>query len=273
MSNFLALFEPDAPWKTAASKVRVLLVTTQFIVRANDADLVKTFEGLKARNISLAVAVGFLYGGGHCGSGVEGYAAEHTARLLATRIKKLGGNLAYTAMDEPLWFGRHANGPTACHASIATIVNEIAEGVAEIHGAFPSAQIGDIEPIGEPSPATWTQEIRQFATAYRAAVGSQLAFIQADVQWSQLWRPQLRAVAEDARAMGIPLGVIVDSDIPGQSNTDWTQHAKARLADSLAALGRVPDQLIFESWQVHPTRFLPEDEPGTLTNLLKNTAP
>jgi hypothetical protein len=101
-SDFLALFEPGAPWSTAASKIGVLQVTTQFIVKGSDGDLVKTFQGLEARKISLAVGVGLLYGGGHCGYHVEGYAAQHTARLLATRIKKLGGTLAYVSLDEPL---------------------------------------------------------------------------------------------------------------------------------------------------------------------------
>jgi hypothetical protein len=55
-SDFLALFDPAAPWSAAARKVRVLQVPTQFIVKGSDGDLAKTFAGLKARNIALAVA-------------------------------------------------------------------------------------------------------------------------------------------------------------------------------------------------------------------------
>jgi len=123
------------------------------------------------------------------------------------------------------------------------------------------------------SPANWPQEIGQFAGTYRAAVGSPLAFIRADVQWSKRWQAQLRTVATDARGTGIQFGVIVDSDRPGSSNVDWTQHAEERLTDVHAILGHFPDQLVFQSWQAHPTHFLPETEPGTLTSLVKKAAP
>jgi hypothetical protein len=193
--------------------------------------------------------------------------------MMAARIQTLGGTLAYAAMDEPLWFGRHADGPTACHGEIAAVVREIAEGVEEIHRVFPAARIGDIEPIGETTPTPWPQEIEQFATAYRAAVGVPLAFLHADLVWRRDWRMQLSAVAQIAHADGIPFGVIVDSDRPEHSSTDWTQHAQEQLSDVRATLGGLPDHLVVQSWNVHPRRFLPDTEAGTLTNLVTRAAP
>jgi hypothetical protein len=272
-SDFTALFDSGAPWQTAASKTQVLQITTEFVVKGSDADLRKTFEGLSARNIALGVAVGFLYGGGRCGYHVEGYAAQHTARLLAKRIKALGGTLAYAAMDEPLWYGRHANGPTTCHAEIIDIVAEIAEGVREIHQEFPAAQIGDIEPIGQPTPSNWLQEITQFVARYRAVVGIPLAFLHADVQWRWEWQEQLRSIAQHMHVTGVPFGIIVDADHPGVSDADWTYRAEARLIDARTALGRLPERLVFQSWSIYPRHFLPEDAAGTLTNLVKKAAP
>jgi hypothetical protein len=272
-SDFLALFDHGAPWPAAAGKIKVLQVTTQFVVRAKDADLARTLQGLKERNLALAVEVGFLYGEGHCGYHMEGFAAQHTARLLATKIKNLGGTLAYAAMDEPLWFGRHANGPTACHAGIPDIVREIAESVAEIHAVFPAARIGDIEPIGVPNSTAWPDEIIEFANSYRGTVGTPLAFVRADIQWQGNWRQELKSVAAKTAAAGVPLGLIVDSDAPGQTSVEWTDRAKKGFADARTVLARPPEQLVFQSWQIHPEHFLPEDEPGTLTNLVKHAAP
>jgi hypothetical protein len=272
-SDFLALFEPGAPWRSAASKINVLQVTTQFIIRSKDADLARTLQWLEQHHMALAVEVGFLYGAGRCGYHVEGFAAHHTARLLATRIKNLGGTLAYAAMDEPLWFGRHANRPTACHWEIPDIISEIAEGVAEIHAVFPAARIGDIEPIGVSISTSWPDEIMIFADAYRRVVGAPLAFLRADIQWQAEWRGQLKSIAAKTTAAGIPLGLIIDSDRPGQSNLEWTDRAERCFADARAVLGRLPEQLVFQSWQVHPEHFLPEDEPGTLTNLVKHVSP
>jgi hypothetical protein len=266
------LFDAAAAWQRAASKVRVVQVPTQFIVKGNEADLLKTFEGLRRLNMSLAVGVGFLYGQGQCGYHVEGYAAHHTARLLARRIKRLGGSLAYAAMDEPLWFGRYATGPNTCHADLPEVVRQVAEGVAEIHEVFPEAKIGDIEPIGVSTPTPWPKEILEFAEAYRAAVGAPLSFIRADVQWNKDWQAQLRIVAAGVRAAGIAFSLIVDSDQPGQTDLEWTQRAESRFEDARAALGSLPDQLVFQSWQKHPQRFVPETEAGTLTSLV-NKAP
>ncbi len=266
-SDFMALFQPNAPWTTAASKLHAFGVSTQFVMQGSDADLTTTFNGLKARGIALYAEVGFLYGGGHCGKGVEGFSAPNTARALATRIKKLGGELAYAAMDEPLWFGRHAIKPGACHWDIPAIMSEIADGVAQLRQVFPNVQVGDTEPVGG-HDFDWPGEIKTWFAAYKAAVGSPLAFFHADIQWSHPWQTELRAIVANARAAGIPFGPILNSDRDDQIDTDWTDHAAANLRKIEAVLGGMPDHIAVQSWQRAPSRFLPETQPGTLTNLV-----
>ncbi len=37
-----------------------------------------------------------------CGNGIEGYLDPHGLQLVMDRIRRLGGDLRYVAMDEPL---------------------------------------------------------------------------------------------------------------------------------------------------------------------------
>jgi hypothetical protein len=44
-------------------------------------------------------------GGDACGRGVEGFTDPGTAESVANRIQRLGGNVQYVVLDEPLDFG------------------------------------------------------------------------------------------------------------------------------------------------------------------------
>ena len=125
-SDFLELFQPNSRWNAAASKVRVFKVSTQFLMRAPDEYLVTVFNGLRERHIALAVELGLLSGDGRCGVGMEGYSAPKTGEVLAERVRRLGGELSYVALDEQLWFGKYAEKPTSCHSSIDEIAQEVA---------------------------------------------------------------------------------------------------------------------------------------------------
>ncbi len=267
-SDFLDLFAPNADWAKAASKVNVFKLSTQFLLKASDDELSKVIAGLKARKIALAAAVGLLSGDGHCGWHMEGFSAPRTGVALAERVRRLGGDLRYIAMDEPLWFGKYANDPRACHSSMNDITKEIAEKSAQIRHVFPDVQIGDTEPIGMATSPSWPQELQAWVRAYRSATGINLAFLHADIQWRADWQPQLRAVAKAAVAERIPLGVIVDSDRPVNSGAEWVAHAEQGLTTVRSVLDGLPDQLIFQSWSVYPKRYLPDDQSGTLTNLV-----
>ncbi len=267
-SDFMLLFEPGAPWTAAEKKVHVLKVSTPFLLNGSEEDLRKAFAGLKERNIRLGVETGFLSGDGVCGKGMEGFAAAGTAAVLAARVKRLGGDLSYVAMDAPLWFGRYANSKTACHWEISAIAHQVAEGVAMISRSFPSVKVGDIEPLGVPATIPWMNDISQWSEAYRSATGTKLAFLHADVQWRGDWQSQLKAASHFAADSGMQFGVIINSNYPDNNDNDWTENAKGRLTAVRSDLGSLPDQVIVQSWTVAPRRFLPETQPGTLTNLV-----
>ena len=204
-TDFQALFSADARWSKAASKIHVFKVSTQLVMSGSDALLSRMFADLKRRNIGLAVEALILSEGpNQCGRGFEGYSASRTMQVMAERIRKLGGDLRYVAMDEPLWYGHHYDKKNACQSSYEDLARDVAQKVVMLRAVFPDVKIGDIEPLG--SSGDWTNEIIQWAQAYRAAVGQPLSFVDADINWSgPAWHQQLTALAKGLRGTGVAL--------------------------------------------------------------------
>ncbi|MDQ6869729.1 MAG: hypothetical protein M3178_15710 [Pseudomonadota bacterium] len=278
--DFMNLFQPSAPWLQAASHVQIFKLYPQFVNNASDADLQTVIAGLRQRHIALAIEYGLLNrndpvlcGGKdpQCGR-VEGFEGELLANALA-RIKNLGGNLQYVAMDEPLWFGTYSTEPGAPQASIPAIAQDVAIQVATVHKYFPNAQVGDIEPMqGDGGPADWVQEIMQWAKTYKATVGQPLAFIHSDVAWQRTgWSGQLTELHALLHVEGIPFGIIYDGDFIDGA-VEWTTGAEKRFAEIETDSQLVPDHAILQTWNPQPLYALPETQPGTMTFLVDRYA-
>jgi hypothetical protein len=268
----IELFGPQARWPRAAKEVSVLKVTAQFLFVATDDDLSLMFRDIKQRHIEFAVELGFLSGGGICGKGVEGFANPASAATVAQRVRALGGELNYLAMDEPLHFGRDYDGPNACKFSTAEVARIVAVHIKEMRQIFPGLQVGDIEPIGSVHPKEAADEIMQWTAAYRAAMGEPLAFLHADVQWGLPWEQELRVLAGSLRTAHIDFGIIYDGAGSDMTGIAWTRHAEDRFVAVEAAPALVPDQAILQSWMTQPEQMLPETEPGTMTYLVTRYA-
>lgn len=262
--DFMDLFKPDAPWPKAAAHVQVFGLYPKFVYHASDADLKAVIVGLQQRHIPLAIEAGLLTKGK-----IESYGGEHFGFMLA-RIKNLGGDLQYVAMDEPLWFGHVSNLPAAHHTSIADLAKDVAHQVATLHHYFPNAQVGDIEPVaGAGGPSDYVSEVRQFADAYKAAVGCPLVFIDTDIAWKQPgWQTQLEELCKLTRAQGIKFGIIYDGNADDETGVEWTAHAEQRFAEIESNPQMVPDDAVIQSWETQPERALPETQPGTMTYLV-----
>jgi hypothetical protein len=266
--DFRDLIHPDAPWQQAALKVKVMQVITQFIADAPDELLIATFDDLKRRGIALAVESLMLSGDFSCGGGIEGFAARGQMAALVARVKALGGTLDYIAMDEPLWYGHHFAGPNACRFSIPELARIIAWNVAGIRRSFPDVKVGDTEPVPAANPSAWSDEIVEWAAAYKAATGSNLAFLHADIDWQGAWAPALRTLRARMHAAGIKFGIIYNGDPSDQTGVQWTHRAEQRFASVECDPTLMPDQAILQTWHEHPLHMLPETKAGTMTNLV-----
>jgi hypothetical protein len=273
-ADYMQLFQPDAPWATAAAGLQAFKISTQMSLRGTDDELKTIIDGLKARHIGLAIEIGLLAYSDRCGRGTEGYGAPLAVEAAAKRIVKMGGQLDYVAMDEPVTWGhekvgRNAQGYEWCHDSVSELVDQAAPKIALLQRYFPNIQIGEIDAVNPRCCPSLAGDILEFTDQLKQTLHLKLAFVHADVAWDTNWRPMLQQLAQGLRTRGIPLGVVCDGDATLPSDEASNSQALARCTEVTRDPKTKPDVYVVQTWLPRPTRMLPENQPGTLTNLLK----
>ena len=194
-SDYLNLFQPDAPWVKASEAVQVFKTSARFLANASDETLSRMFADLRRRHIALGMEALMLTVTAKCGAGIEGYSSLQAIAMVVSRIKRLGADLDYVAMDEPLEFGHYSQLPNACQSTLADIANDVAVKVRAVRQIYPNVQVGDIEGIGLVGPQSNIGELMEWTRYYQSAVGTPLSFLHVDVLWSGPWKPQLQQLA------------------------------------------------------------------------------
>jgi hypothetical protein len=238
--------------------IAIFKLYPQFVGWATDTELGQIFTELKRRRVALALEAGMLTATEQCGKGIEGFGGDVTPKL-AARIARLGGDLAYIAMDEPI------GGVNKCHMDMAVAARDAAHNIAAVKAMFPSVRVGDIESL-PPSP----EMIVKWVEAYRAATGVPLAFFHADIGWTHPWQVPLEKLATAIHARQIPFGVIINGANNAPSDEAWIAQAEAHLRAIESDPKIRPDQLVFQSWVRHPTHIFPASDPGTFSHLLED---
>jgi hypothetical protein len=272
----MALFPQNAPWQQAASHVQAFEISGDMAFAGADSDLAQIINGLRLRHVDLVVGIGplsgFRNGAKVCGVRVEGYSSPGGTLAEAQHIKRLGGDVQYFAMDEPLYYGHIWSGPSACHSSVGDIAKEIADKFRQVRTVFPQAQFGEVEPMPVPGVpvATWLADLEGLFDGFQASTGQKIAFFRIDVVWSAPWQPWIPPLAQLLRRKGIPLQVIYDSNGPDANASD----ARA-VAGTIAIFkkyesdGRsAPDVAAIQWWTKHPSHALPETDPTSGTYLI-----
>lgn len=268
VTDFYDLFTPSAPWTRAAAATRVFKIGSGLVLGAKDEQLQTIFTDLHRRHIALGLELMALTARPECGQKIEGYARVGDIARMMERIHRLGGDLQYVAMDGPMWAGHLSNLPAACHDPISAVVADVANTVRTIRQTFPAAQIGDIETLGRNDPANLVDENLRWAKAYQDATGHPLAFMHFDVVWGDTMQRQFQQIVPRLHAAGIKVGLIYNGDREDQTDLAWTTKAEQRFGITEANPAFVPDHAVIQTWMIHPTRVLPETQPGTLTWLV-----
>lgn len=271
--DYIDLFARDAEWPVGKANIQVLGIATQMVEMGPDALLSSVISFVSNRQLALDVELHMnTYGHDDCGHipYIESYAAPGIVKKDMERLQKLGADVRYVTMDEPLWFGHEFNGSrNACHDEIEEVARRVSVSVADVKKVFPNARIGQVEPFTGTRP-DWPAKIRAWLEAYRAATGEYPAYFHADVSWSNpVALNQLIAIATHVRSLGIRFGVIYNGDSTDVSGEIFNDKAISRFKYVEAALGWRPDAIIM-SWTYAPERNLPEGEVGTMTNLLRS---
>lgn len=255
-------WKPEAPWRTVAAHTKVAKLISSNIENTRDDDLRATIEEVKRRHLELALAIGPLVRSADCASSTEAYGNPGEIEAILQKIRRNGGELSYVAMDEPFFYGHRDAG--GCRLSAAQVAQQVAANVVAMRRVFPKLRVGDVEVSG--ADREWISELAQWADAYRSATSESLAFLHADVQWSELAIHNLGPLAAQLKERHIPFGIIYNGDAVA-SDLEWTQSAVRHFVEIESTLNVRPSAAIFQTWTHYPTRVLPENEPGTLMSV------
>ena len=272
--DYMDLFRPDAPWAVGASGTTAFKISTQLVLRGTDEQLRTVFDGLKQRHIALAIELGVLVNSEACGKGTEGFGSPPAVETVAKRIKSLGAELDYIAMDEPVTWGHAKQGKNKlgyafCQYSVDQLADQAAAKAAILKRYFPNIRIGEIDAVNSRLPGLVDAEIG-FLDAFHQKSGLRPEFFHADVAWDSNWRPGLEDLARRLRARGIRLGVVCDGDLNPASDEQWVALSLQRCRTLVDDPNIRPDDLVIQTWTAWPHRMLPEGDPGAWTFALKS---
>jgi hypothetical protein len=236
-----------------------------FARHASDADLGRVIAGLADRHIPLALEGDILIRTSRCELGLR--KGQGIIPVVA-RLKRLGGDLRYIAMNGPLVSGHTNTKPPSCHASIKDVAADAADTIRALRKIYPNLAFGDIEPVGHaPNYPDW-RELPEWFAAFKAATGMPLAFIHTDITWGLPWRDDLQVVARLAHQAGVPFGVILNGDGHELSDAAYA-HSVQLHEEQVAALPEVKvDYVVFQSWSAYPKRIMPESDPSSMTGIV-----
>ena len=283
-ADFMDMFQPDAPWKDAASHVQVFQISMSYLKDSSQEIIDTIVADLKRRGIALGLAGGSINisaKNSPCGGAgkLEGYALATGAEMVSQHIKAAHGELKYVAMDEPLYYGHYytqrEGKVDGCHSSIHEVMALSKETLSVYVREFPDVVIGDVEPTGhlDEEPG-WQSDLTEWATEFRTAMGKPLAFLDLDVVWN---RPhavedavQIVHFAQQLQQQGLlgKIGIIYNGAKQDTSDKSWVADARKHVSLMEGKYELRPERVIFQSWHPNPTHALPDSARDTLTSLV-----
>ena len=263
--DYMELFQTSSPWVEVAARTNVFKIGPGFAISGDEQQLKAVIDGLRQRKIALALESGLLIASARCPKKDEAHITTKEVEFMLRRIRLLGGDLRYVAIDEPVTYGRRPVGG-ACAEPLDEIALELMPSIALVKSAFPQAAIGEIEVVDKTPQLL--HDVEAFVPIFERVTGDRIAFLHTDVDWSPEALQYLADLGRFAKSNGIPFGVIYDAIGGVTSDMAWTNSARQHIDQVESGLHIKPDAAIFQTWVRYPTHLLPEDRPGTLMNVV-----
>ena len=274
-TDFLSLFQPNAPWPRAIAKTQVFGLYAGWITQTSDQELQSVVSFLNTHNMGIELEAPALQALARCGSGVEGYvpygqSIQSFTLAYLKRLQSLGAQVLYIKVDEPYYFGTVVNDPRSCHFAVTEVATEVGQYVQLVHSVYPNAEVGDVEPImADVYMPDVVTAMGQWHSTYQTVTGAPFPFFFADNDFSNPAWPRIAKQLEDsARQNGMQFGIIYIGDPQDISDAEWSGKAAARFRSYQGQNGGRPDYVLFQSWEPHPQFCLPESDPATFTGVL-----
>lgn len=264
----------------ALRKIHVIKVYQQFIQMAPDAELQRFFTFLNQRNIALAIEYSAIELSptewNICGQNMEGSQPAGAAAYLANRIRSNGGQLAFVAMDEPVYYGHYRHGTVrpfvSCQFSITELAQRTALTYLEYNKIFPDVIYGDIEPFFAiprgADDSEWARKYFEFVDRFETYAGSPLQFVHDDTNMDAMWASRVGIAQSQLLQRQISYGMIWNGSAAATSSVNWVTEAIAKVQKYRGFQLRQPDQNIFQSWDQFPNKVLSEFSPDSLLYLV-----
>jgi hypothetical protein len=267
--DYVSLFSPAAPWRQAASHVRVFKVYGEGVGALSDADLRKVLADLRRRQIALALEWPVLTSQ-TCGIGIEGFGGNPLPIL--KRVKALGGTLTYLAMQQPFQWGSLYKGANSCQWTARQVALNAVVEIKQAKKIFPGLLVGDIMavPAFREAGPDWAKQFGNWFDTWRSVSGAPLAFFHVDVDWTvPNWQAAVAAVRSQVEQRGIHFGMVYNGFLTDESDSAWMAAAENHFIDYEVRAGNAaPGQVDFQSWNPHPSHVLPETDPTAFTHLI-----
>jgi hypothetical protein len=274
-TDFLGLFQANAPWPRAIAHTQVIGLYAGWITAASDQELQAVVNFLNAHNMGIEIEAPAMQALATCGSGVEGYVPYGQTVQTFTlgylqRLQSFGAQVPFIKVDEPYFFGHVVPDPRSCNFSVQQIATEVGQYTQLVHTVYPNTAVGDVEPVITngyvPDVVT---ALTQWHDTYLAVTGALFPFYFADIDFSNPTWPQLvKQLENSTRQRGLHFGIIYIGDMSDSSDAEWAGKVVARFQAYQGQNGGQPDYVLFQSWQPHPQFCLPETDPTTFTGVI-----
>jgi hypothetical protein len=273
--DFPSLFQPNAAWPRAIARTQVFGLYAGWITQTSDQELRSVVSFLSVHNMGIEIEAPALQALATCGSGVEGYvpygqSIQSFTLSYLQRLQSLGAPVRYIKVDEPYYFGSVVNDPRSCGFSPTEVATEVGQYVQLVHAVYPSAQVGDVEPI---IASAYTSDVvtamGQWHGTYQTVTGAPFPFFFADIDFSNpAWPTIVKQLEDNTRQSGIQFGIIYIGDQQDVSDAEWSSKVVARFQAYQGLNGGQPDYVLFQSWEPYPQFCLPESDPTTFTGVI-----
>jgi hypothetical protein len=295
-SDFLALFDANAPWPVVRSKTEVFSTHENLLGGRMNLEQ-KLVPFIQSTGIQLALEVGGLrsFLVANLAPGQPELVGELTAQEELQKmalITNLGGAISYLHMDSPIGYTLASAGDTICAFEPPQAASELTDYMEAVRQVYPDIRFVLIEPVPWYRVAKYAAfpgqdrgdllDILQTVVDTLAAHGLQLEAFHADNPFGYAesqgrgdagWK-KLVELQNWVQAHGLRFGLILNDDLdypidyPENSDSLFFSNTLSSYEHFLAAGGN-PDNVPVMSWYPYPSQTLPEDQPYTFTYLVK----
>lgn len=265
------MISDDDQWITARAGTDGLLTVPNIAKAFSDDELQQFGTRMKSWRKTLDLEVGAIKEWS-----LDGEKSFQMQKGDFDRLTRHGLDIGSFAMDEPL------SKALSLHKSEDFAVEQTARFILTVRKNYPQALIGDIEPYPSQNIDEHIRWIDRLQQRLHQLGDKGLDFYRVDPDWVSFqvahkgsWA-ELKKIEDHCHSAGLKFSLIYwDSDFwqaknAGTLNDKTWYDGILKEEHAYAAAGGKPDQFVIESWIGQPKAVIPDSEPYTFTNSVRD---